>query len=141
MPRFEVYIAFGLTPTFEPVSSYSKARLLECLHKCVYSRCMSRVRTNIEIEDDYLQAIMDRYRLRTKTEAVDLALRHLAGQQHQGPERCTDDDVRTYRRLHQIYPPREYDISLRKDMRSGSVGSKPPNIPSSAPASTSNDDT
>lgn len=41
---------------------------------------MSRVRTNIEIEDDYLQAIMDRFGLRTKTEAVDLALRHLAGQ-------------------------------------------------------------
>jgi Arc/MetJ family transcription regulator len=40
---------------------------------------MSRVRTNIEIEDSYLQAIMDRYHLRTKTEAVDLALRHLAG--------------------------------------------------------------
>ncbi len=41
---------------------------------------MSKVRTNIEIEDSYLQAIMDRYHLRTKTEAVDLALRHLAGQ-------------------------------------------------------------
>lgn len=41
---------------------------------------MSKVRTNIEIEDRYLQAIMDRYHLRTKTEAVDLALRHLAGQ-------------------------------------------------------------
>jgi len=41
---------------------------------------MSRVRTNIEIEDAYLQAIMDRYGVRTKTEAVDLALRHLAGQ-------------------------------------------------------------
>ena len=41
---------------------------------------MSKVRTNIEIEDTYLQAIMDRYGVRTKTEAVDLALRHLAGQ-------------------------------------------------------------
>jgi Arc/MetJ family transcription regulator len=41
---------------------------------------MSRVRTNIEIEDTYLQAVMDRYGVRTKTEAVDLALRHLAGQ-------------------------------------------------------------
>ena len=46
----------------------------------VYHRCMSKVRTNIEIEDIYLQTIMDRYGLRTKTEAVDLALRHLAGQ-------------------------------------------------------------
>jgi len=41
---------------------------------------MARVRTNIEIEDDYVQAIMDRYGVRTKTEAVALALRHLAGQ-------------------------------------------------------------
>ncbi len=41
---------------------------------------MSRVRTNIEIEDTYLQVVMDRYGLGTKTEAVDLALRHLAGQ-------------------------------------------------------------
>ncbi|MBA2767687.1 MAG: type II toxin-antitoxin system VapB family antitoxin, partial [Sporichthyaceae bacterium] len=40
---------------------------------------MARVRTNIEIEDRYLQAIMDRFSVRTKTEAVDLALRHLAG--------------------------------------------------------------
>ena len=41
---------------------------------------MGKVRTNIEIEDTYLQMVMDRYGLRTKTEAVDLALRHLAGQ-------------------------------------------------------------
>jgi Arc/MetJ family transcription regulator len=41
---------------------------------------MSKVRTNIEIEDTYLQAVMDRYGLRTKTEAVEFALRHLAGQ-------------------------------------------------------------
>jgi Arc/MetJ family transcription regulator len=41
---------------------------------------MSKVRTNIEIEDDYVRAIMDRYGIHTKTEAVELALRHLAGQ-------------------------------------------------------------
>jgi Arc/MetJ family transcription regulator len=41
---------------------------------------MTRKRTNIEIEDTYLRIVMDRYRLRTITEAVDLALRHLAGQ-------------------------------------------------------------
>ena len=46
----------------------------------VYSWCMTKVRTNIEIEDSYVQAVMDRYGVRTKTEAVDLALRHLAGQ-------------------------------------------------------------
>jgi Arc/MetJ family transcription regulator len=41
---------------------------------------MARVRTNIEIEDDDVRRIMARYGLRTKTEAVALALRHLAGQ-------------------------------------------------------------
>lgn len=41
---------------------------------------MTKVRTNIELEDRYLQVIMDRYGIHTKTEAVDLALRHLAGQ-------------------------------------------------------------
>lgn len=41
---------------------------------------MPRLRTNIEIEDIYVRTIMDRYGVPTKTEAVDLALRHLAGQ-------------------------------------------------------------
>lgn len=41
---------------------------------------MPKVRTNIEIEDDDVRAIMDRYGVHTKTEAVGLALRHLAGQ-------------------------------------------------------------
>ena len=40
---------------------------------------MARTRTNIEIENDYVDAIIERFGLRTKTEAVDLALRHLAG--------------------------------------------------------------
>jgi len=41
---------------------------------------MARTRTNIEIDAANLRAVMDRYGLHTKTEAVDLALRHLAGQ-------------------------------------------------------------
>ncbi len=41
---------------------------------------MPRLRTNIELEEAYVDRIMDRYGLRTKTAAVDLALRHLAGQ-------------------------------------------------------------
>jgi Arc/MetJ family transcription regulator len=41
---------------------------------------MSLVRTNIEIEDAYVEVIMERYGLSTKKAAVDLALRHLAGQ-------------------------------------------------------------
>lgn len=46
----------------------------------VYVRCMAKVRTNIELEDVYVQAIMARFHVPTKTQAVDLALRHLAGQ-------------------------------------------------------------
>ncbi|MEP7159205.1 MAG: type II toxin-antitoxin system VapB family antitoxin [Chloroflexota bacterium] len=41
---------------------------------------MSRIRTNIELEETDVRAIMERYSLRTKTEAVALALRTLAGQ-------------------------------------------------------------
>lgn len=57
---------------------------------------MSKVRTNIEIEDDYLRAIMDRYGVRTKTEAVDLALRHLSGQP------MTREEALTMRGAHAI---------------------------------------
>ena len=42
---------------------------------------MAKVRTNIEIEDTYVQRIKQRWGLRTKTEAVDLALRIVAGQE------------------------------------------------------------
>lgn len=44
----------------------------------VYSWCMSR--TNIDIDDDLCQQVMDRYHLATKREAVNMALRHLAGE-------------------------------------------------------------
>jgi Arc/MetJ family transcription regulator len=40
---------------------------------------MGRTRTNVEIDDEALAVVMQRYRLATKTEAVDLALRRLAG--------------------------------------------------------------
>ncbi len=46
----------------------------------VYTWCMTRTRTNIEIDDHCVELIMDRYGVRTKTDAVDIALRHLAGQ-------------------------------------------------------------
>jgi len=36
-------------------------------------------RTNIDIDDDLVAGVMHRYGLRTKKEAVDLALRRLAG--------------------------------------------------------------
>jgi Arc/MetJ family transcription regulator len=60
---------------------------------------MSRVRTNIEIEDSYVRAIMDRYGVRTKTEAVELALRHLAGQP------MTREEALTMRGAHAILEP------------------------------------
>jgi len=41
---------------------------------------MGRTRTNIEIDDGDLLTVMRRYRLRTKSEAVALALRRLAGE-------------------------------------------------------------
>ncbi|MBS1847878.1 MAG: type II toxin-antitoxin system VapB family antitoxin [Actinobacteria bacterium] len=41
---------------------------------------MTATRTNIVIENDYVETIKERYGLRTKTEVVDLALRRLAGQ-------------------------------------------------------------
>lgn len=46
----------------------------------VYDRCMPKLRTNIRLEEALVRTIMARYGLDTKTEAVELALRHLAGQ-------------------------------------------------------------
>ncbi len=44
----------------------------------VYDQCMSRTRTNIEIDDASVARVMERYGLRTKTDAVDYALRKAA---------------------------------------------------------------
>jgi Arc/MetJ family transcription regulator len=41
---------------------------------------MAKQRTTIELDSASLRVIMDRYGIHTKTAAVDLALRHLAGQ-------------------------------------------------------------
>jgi Arc/MetJ family transcription regulator len=63
------------------VCGYVERRCLyTTITRHVYCLCMSRARTNIEIDDGYVRTIMDRYGVHTKTEAVDLALRHLAGQ-------------------------------------------------------------
>ena len=37
-------------------------------------------RTNIDIDDELVEIVMVRYHLKTKREAVDYALRHIAGQ-------------------------------------------------------------
>ena len=44
----------------------------------VYAQCMSR--TNIDIDDELCQRVMDRYHLVTKRDAVNLALSRLAGE-------------------------------------------------------------
>ena len=37
-------------------------------------------RTNIDLDDELVEIVMVRYQLKTKRDAVDYALRHLAGQ-------------------------------------------------------------
>ncbi len=67
---------------------------------------MARVRTNIEIEDGHVQAIMDRFGLRTKTEAVALALQHLAGQPMTREEALQMRGARAIDQLPGDRPPR-----------------------------------
>jgi Arc/MetJ family transcription regulator len=68
---------------------------------------MARSRTNIELDDTSLETIMRRYGASTKTAAVDLALRHLAGQP------MTRDEARAMRGARAIgevpadVPPRD----------------------------------
>lgn len=71
----------------------------------MYHTCMARVRTNIEIEDDHVQSIMDRYGVRTKTEAVDLALRHLAGQPMTREQALAMRGARALRHVPDDVPP------------------------------------
>lgn len=67
---------------------------------------MSRVRTNIELEETYLRAIMDRFGIHTKTEAVDLALRHLAGQPMSRKEALAMQGARAIGEVPADQPPR-----------------------------------
>lgn len=55
----------------------------------VYPWCMTR--TNIDVDDESCRAVMQRYHLSTKREAVNLALRLLAA------EALTIDDARAMR--------------------------------------------
>jgi Arc/MetJ family transcription regulator len=48
-------------------------RALEAVHHEVYPRGMSR--TNIDIDDELIEKVMERFRLQTKRAAVDFALR------------------------------------------------------------------
>ncbi len=68
---------------------------------------MAKVRTNIEIEEDFVETIMDRYGVRTKTAAVDLALRHLAGQPMSREEARTMRGARAIDEPPADSPPRQ----------------------------------
>jgi Arc/MetJ family transcription regulator len=70
---------------------------------------MAKVRTNIEIDDDYVRAIMDRYGLHTKTAAVDLALRTLAGQPMTREEALAMEGAHAIGEIPPDQPPRFVD--------------------------------
>lgn len=67
---------------------------------------MAKVRTNIEIEDEYVQTIMSRYHLRTKTEVVDLALRRLAAEPMTRDEALAMRGSRSIGEINPEQPPR-----------------------------------
>ncbi|MGH2916208.1 MAG: type II toxin-antitoxin system VapB family antitoxin [Solirubrobacteraceae bacterium] len=67
---------------------------------------MTRVRTNIEIDADCVERIMRRYGVRTKTEAVDLALRSLAGQPMTREEAMAMEGARAIGEIPPDQPPR-----------------------------------
>ena len=76
------------------------------MHAQVHDRCMARSRTNIEIEDDLVKVVMTRYAVRTKTEAVDLALRHLAGQPMSRDEASSMRGARAMEQIPEDHAPR-----------------------------------
>ncbi len=57
---------------------YTTGHLIHQMKMRVYDRVVAR--TNIEIDDRLIVSVMQRYGLRTKREAVDLALRRLVGE-------------------------------------------------------------
>ena len=68
-----------------------------------------RKRTNIEIDEDLVEAVMFRYRLKTRTEAVDLALRRLVGQPMTREEALAMEGARAIAEIPADQPPRRAD--------------------------------
>lgn len=60
------------------IEGETPTRHLKSIHLKVYKGAMTR--TNIEIDDELVGRAMRLYRLRSKREAVDLALRRLVGE-------------------------------------------------------------
>ncbi len=65
---------------WQPAYRRTIPNALEVPINVVCTWCMRKARTSIEIENVDVQIIMDRYGVRTKKDAVNLALRYLAGQ-------------------------------------------------------------
>lgn len=63
-------------------------------------------RTNIEIDDELVHRVMVRYQLKSKREAVDLALRHLAD------EPLSLDEILAFQGA---FPDLEYPESVYRD--------------------------
>ena len=70
---------------------------------------MSRIRTNIEIEENDVLRIMERYSLKTKTEAVALALRTLAGEPMTREEALAMHGAHAIGEVPEDYGPRGID--------------------------------
>jgi Arc/MetJ family transcription regulator len=66
-------------------------------------------RTNIEIDMAYVEEIMRRYRLRTKTAAVDLALRRLAGEPMTREEALAMEGSHSILEIPPDEPPHHFD--------------------------------
>jgi Arc/MetJ family transcription regulator len=67
---------------------------------------MARVRTNIEIDEELVRIVMDRYAVHTKTAAVDLALRRLARQPMTREEALAMEGAGLIAELPPDHPPR-----------------------------------
>ena len=81
----------GQAKTPPPFASggYTHASGSQKVTRMVYYRCMSR--TNVDIDEDACAEVMRRYRLKTKREAINYALRTLAA------EPLSVDDARRLR--------------------------------------------
>ena len=64
-----------------PTSPFAKRSTRQSVRRRYTSRCMmvSMSRTNIDLDDDLVAIVMDRYNMRTKKEAVNFALKQLVG--------------------------------------------------------------
>lgn len=77
-PNLSLSTGTLVVPTADVFSGVTSCAMRYTTHtRSVYDMCMGR--TNLLIDDELVDLVMRRYALHTKTAAVDLALRHLAG--------------------------------------------------------------